>query len=173
MTCLLRLFFRDIRRHDPRRPRRTRICPSRSCARLAKLDLPGYTILSEKIRRSASPPRNSMSSLIKKEQPARHLSDIQKIMNGSALSSAIKQKSLKSSSALPRSKRRSTERRRRRSTSTKSAPLTPSWTSGFGHRVRTPRITEIIGSPVNVGSRHGPHCAIGSCRCPRLPRRNC
>jgi pyridinium-3,5-bisthiocarboxylic acid mononucleotide nickel chelatase len=61
---------------------------------LAKLDLPGYTLSSEKVRRSGLAATKVHIVLDEKKPPARHLSDIQKIINGSSLSSAVKQKSL-------------------------------------------------------------------------------
>lgn len=61
---------------------------------LAKLNLPGYTLSSEKVRRSGLSATKVHVVLDKKEQPARHLSDIQNIINGSDLSATVKQKSL-------------------------------------------------------------------------------
>ena len=61
---------------------------------LAKLNLPGYEITSEKVKRSGLAATKVHVILDEKEQPARHLSGIQKIINGSALSPAVKQKSL-------------------------------------------------------------------------------
>lgn len=61
---------------------------------LAKLDLPGYTLSSEKVRRSGLSATKVHVLLDEKEQPARHLSDIEKIINGSSLFPAVKQKSL-------------------------------------------------------------------------------
>ena len=61
---------------------------------LAKLNLPGYEITSEKVKRSGLAATKVHVVLDKKEQPARHLSDIQKIINKSSLPPAIKQKSL-------------------------------------------------------------------------------
>jgi len=61
---------------------------------LAKLNLPGYTITAEQVRRSGLAATKVHVVLDEKEQPARHLSEIQKIINGSTLSSAVKQKSL-------------------------------------------------------------------------------
>jgi len=61
---------------------------------LAKLNLSGYTLSSEKVKRSGLAATKVHVILDKKEQPARHLSDIQKIINSSALSPAVKQKSL-------------------------------------------------------------------------------
>jgi len=61
---------------------------------LAKLNLPGYTLSSEKVRRSGLSATKVHVLLDEKEQPARHLSDIEKIINGSSLSPAVKQKSL-------------------------------------------------------------------------------
>jgi len=53
---------------------------------LAKLNLPGYTLSSEKVRRSGIAATKVHVILDEKKQPARHLSDIQKIINGSSLS---------------------------------------------------------------------------------------
>jgi len=61
---------------------------------LAKLNLPGYTITAEQVRRSGLAATKVHVVLDEQEQPARHLSEIQKIINGSALSSAVKQKSI-------------------------------------------------------------------------------
>jgi uncharacterized protein (TIGR00299 family) protein len=61
---------------------------------LAKLDLSGYTLSSEKVRRSSLAATKVHVILDEKKQPARRLSDIQKIINGSSLSPAVKQKSL-------------------------------------------------------------------------------
>jgi pyridinium-3,5-bisthiocarboxylic acid mononucleotide nickel chelatase len=61
---------------------------------LAKLNLPGYEITSEKVKRSELYATKVHVILDEKEQPARHLLDIQKIINGSSLSPAVKQKSL-------------------------------------------------------------------------------
>lgn len=61
---------------------------------LAKLNLSGYTISSEKVKRSGLAATKVHVVLDEKEQPSRHLSDIEKIINGSSLSLTIKQKSL-------------------------------------------------------------------------------
>jgi uncharacterized protein (TIGR00299 family) protein len=61
---------------------------------LAKLNLPGYTITAEQVRRSGLAATKVHVVLDEQEQPARHLSEIQKIINGSTLSSAVKQKSI-------------------------------------------------------------------------------
>jgi hypothetical protein len=61
---------------------------------LAKLDLPGYTLSSEKVRRSGIAATKVHVVLDEKEQPARHLADISRIISGSSLSSGIQQKSL-------------------------------------------------------------------------------
>jgi pyridinium-3,5-bisthiocarboxylic acid mononucleotide nickel chelatase len=61
---------------------------------LAKLNLPGYTLSSEKVTRSGLAATKAHVVLDEKEQPARHLADIQKIINGSSLSPTVKQKSL-------------------------------------------------------------------------------
>ena len=63
-------------------------------AELAKLDLTGYTLSSEKVRRSGISATKVHVVLDKKEQPARHLADISRIINGSSLSPVIQQKSL-------------------------------------------------------------------------------
>jgi uncharacterized protein (TIGR00299 family) protein len=63
-------------------------------AELAKLDLPGYTLSSEKVRRSGISATKVHVVLDEKEQPARHLADISRIINGSSLSTVIQQKSL-------------------------------------------------------------------------------
>lgn len=61
---------------------------------LAKLDLSGYEITSDNVKRSGLAATKVHVILDEKEQPARHLSDIQTIINGSSLSPAVKQKSL-------------------------------------------------------------------------------
>lgn len=61
---------------------------------LEKLNLPGYTISSEKVRRSGLSATKVHVVLDKKKQPTRHLADISRIINGSSLSPVIKQKSL-------------------------------------------------------------------------------
>ena len=63
-------------------------------AELAKLSLSGYTLSSEKVRRSGLSATKVHVVLDDKKQPARRLSDIQKIINGSSLSPVIQQKSL-------------------------------------------------------------------------------
>jgi uncharacterized protein (TIGR00299 family) protein len=63
-------------------------------AELAKLDLTGYTLSSEKVRRSGISSTKVHVVLDEKEQPARHLADISRIINGSSLSPVIQQKSL-------------------------------------------------------------------------------
>jgi pyridinium-3,5-bisthiocarboxylic acid mononucleotide nickel chelatase len=61
---------------------------------LAKLGLPGYTLSSEKVTRSGLSATKVHVLLDDKKQPARHLSDIVRIINGSSLSPVVKQKSL-------------------------------------------------------------------------------
>ena len=61
---------------------------------LAKLGLPGYTLSSEKVRRSGLSATKVHVVLDEKEQPARHLADISRVINGSSLSPVIKQKSM-------------------------------------------------------------------------------
>jgi pyridinium-3,5-bisthiocarboxylic acid mononucleotide nickel chelatase len=61
---------------------------------LAKLNLAGYTIASEKVTRSGLAATKVNVMLDQKKQPARHLSDIRTIIEGSSLSPAIKQKSI-------------------------------------------------------------------------------
>jgi uncharacterized protein (TIGR00299 family) protein len=63
-------------------------------AELAKLNLPGYTLSSEKVRRSGISATKVHVVLDEKDQPARHLADISRIINGSSLSPVIQQKSL-------------------------------------------------------------------------------
>ena len=63
-------------------------------AELAKLDLTDYTLSSEKVRRSGISATKVHVVLDKKEQPARHLADISRIINSSSLSPVIQQKSL-------------------------------------------------------------------------------
>jgi len=61
---------------------------------LAKLNLPGYAITSEKVKRSGLAATKVHVVLDEKEQPARLLSDIKEIISDSSLSPAVKQKSL-------------------------------------------------------------------------------
>jgi pyridinium-3,5-bisthiocarboxylic acid mononucleotide nickel chelatase len=61
---------------------------------LAKLNLPGYTLSSEKVQRLGLAATKVHVVLDDKEQPARHLADIVRIINGSSLSAVVKQKSL-------------------------------------------------------------------------------
>jgi pyridinium-3,5-bisthiocarboxylic acid mononucleotide nickel chelatase len=61
---------------------------------LAKLGLPGYTLSGEKVQRSGLAATKVHVVLDEKEQPTRHLADISRIINGSSLSSTVKQKSL-------------------------------------------------------------------------------
>ncbi|HEX9021847.1 MAG TPA: nickel pincer cofactor biosynthesis protein LarC [Nitrospirota bacterium] len=61
---------------------------------LAKLNLPGYEISSEKTKRSGLAATKVNVVLDKKEQPARRLPDIRAIITDSSLSTAVKQKSL-------------------------------------------------------------------------------
>jgi len=60
---------------------------------LAKLGLPGYTLTSEKVKRSGLAATKVHVVLEEKEQPARHLSGIQRIISGSSLSPVVKTKS--------------------------------------------------------------------------------
>lgn len=61
---------------------------------LSKLNLPGYEITAEKVKRSGLSATKVHVRLDDKPQPARHLSDIRSIIEASALSTAIKQKSI-------------------------------------------------------------------------------
>jgi len=61
---------------------------------LEKLGLVGYKLSSEQVKRSGLAATKVNVVLDNREQQARHLSDIQKIINGSSLSPAVKQKSL-------------------------------------------------------------------------------
>ena len=63
-------------------------------AELAKLGLPGYEIKSEKVMRAGLAATKVHVILNEQEQPARHLSDIRRIIEASTLSSSIKQKSI-------------------------------------------------------------------------------
>ena len=62
---------------------------------LEKLNLPGYEITALKVMRGGISATKVHVCLEDKEQPARHLSDIRKIIEASTLSSSIKQKSIK------------------------------------------------------------------------------
>lgn len=61
---------------------------------LEKLNLPGYELTALKVLRSGVSATKVHVCLEEKEQPARHLSDIRTIIEASALSSSIKQKSI-------------------------------------------------------------------------------
>jgi uncharacterized protein (DUF111 family) len=61
---------------------------------LEKLNLPGYEITALKVQRGGLSATRVHVCLEEKEQPARHLSDIRTIIEGSTLSPAIKQKSI-------------------------------------------------------------------------------
>ncbi len=63
-------------------------------AELAKLDLAGYALSSEKVKRSGLAATKVNVALDDRQQPARHLSAIRDIINGSSLSPDVKQKSL-------------------------------------------------------------------------------
>jgi pyridinium-3,5-bisthiocarboxylic acid mononucleotide nickel chelatase len=63
-------------------------------AELAKLDLRGYELKAEKVTRLGLAATKVHVLLEKKEQPARHLSDIRSIIESSSLSDKVKQKSL-------------------------------------------------------------------------------
>jgi uncharacterized protein (TIGR00299 family) protein len=64
------------------------------CSELEKLNLPGYEITALKVMRSGVSATKVHVCVEEKEQPARHLSDIRKIIEASTLSSSIKQKSI-------------------------------------------------------------------------------
>ncbi len=61
---------------------------------LEKLDLPGYEITALKVMRSGISATKVHVCIEEKEQPVRHLSDIRTIIEASALSSSVKQKSI-------------------------------------------------------------------------------
>jgi uncharacterized protein (TIGR00299 family) protein len=63
-------------------------------AELEKLNLPGYEITALKVMRSGISATKVHVCLDEKEQPSRHLADIKKLIETSALSSSIKQKSM-------------------------------------------------------------------------------
>ncbi len=63
-------------------------------AELEKLNLPGYEITALKVARSGIAASKVHVCLDQKEQPARRLSDIRSLINASALSPAIRQKSI-------------------------------------------------------------------------------
>ena len=120
---------------------------------LAKLNLPGYTITSEQVRRSGLAATKVHVVLDEKEQPSRHLSDIQKIINGSTLSPAIKQKSLSIFQRLAE-----VEAKVHGTTPEKvhfhEVGAVDALVDIVGSVIGLDHlgITEIIGSPVNVGS---------------------
>ncbi len=60
---------------------------------LARLDLPGYEIRSEKVKRSGIAATKVTVRIDAKEQKSRHLPDIIKIVEGSSLSSSVREKS--------------------------------------------------------------------------------
>jgi uncharacterized protein (TIGR00299 family) protein len=64
-------------------------------AELSKLGLPGYEIRSEKVKRAGLAATKVHVILDNREQPARHLSDIGKLITASSLSSTVKEKSIK------------------------------------------------------------------------------
>ena len=61
---------------------------------LAKLNLPGYVIRAEKVKRSGIAATKVHVTIDKKDRETRHLSDIVAIINSSALSPSIKEKSI-------------------------------------------------------------------------------
>jgi uncharacterized protein (TIGR00299 family) protein len=63
-------------------------------AELAKLNISGYSLSSEKVKRAGFSATKVHVILDDREQPARHLSDIRKIIEASTLASSIKQKSV-------------------------------------------------------------------------------
>jgi uncharacterized protein (TIGR00299 family) protein len=62
---------------------------------LSKLNLPGYRITAEKVTRSGIAATKVNVDLNEKKQPVRHLSDIRTIIESSLLSQAVKQKSIR------------------------------------------------------------------------------
>jgi uncharacterized protein (TIGR00299 family) protein len=60
---------------------------------LAKLSLPGYTITAERVKRSGIAATRVHVLRDEKEQPARHLADIRKLIEASSLSSSVIEKS--------------------------------------------------------------------------------
>lgn len=63
-------------------------------AELAKLNLPGYEIKAEKVKRSGLAATKVHVLLDGKKQPARYLTDIRKLIEASSLSSSVKEKSM-------------------------------------------------------------------------------
>lgn len=63
-------------------------------AELAKLDLPGYTLTSEKVQRGGISATKVNVILEQRKQPARQLADIKGIIDSSPLGEAVKRKSL-------------------------------------------------------------------------------
>ena len=61
---------------------------------LSKLNLPGYTLSAEKVKRSGIAATKVHVTIDKKDRESRHLSDIVAIINGSSLSDSIKDKSI-------------------------------------------------------------------------------
>jgi uncharacterized protein (TIGR00299 family) protein len=64
-------------------------------AELARLDLPGYEITSEKVKRSGIAATKVHVIIDQKDQRSRHLSEIEKIIEGSSLSLAVRKNSLR------------------------------------------------------------------------------
>jgi uncharacterized protein (TIGR00299 family) protein len=64
-------------------------------AELARLDLPGYEITSEKVKRSGIAATKVHVIIEQKDQRSRHLSEIEKIIEGSSLSLAVRKNSLR------------------------------------------------------------------------------
>jgi pyridinium-3,5-bisthiocarboxylic acid mononucleotide nickel chelatase len=62
-------------------------------AELAKLDLPGYKLMAEKVNRSGIVATKVTVIIDQKDQKTRHLADILRIIEASTLSSAVKEKS--------------------------------------------------------------------------------
>jgi uncharacterized protein (TIGR00299 family) protein len=120
---------------------------------LAKLKLPGYEITSEKVKRSGLAATKVHVVLDEKEQPARHLSDIEKIINDSSLAPAVKQKSLSIFQRLAE-----VEAKVHGTTPDKvhfhEVGAVDAIVDIVGSVIGLEHlgITEIIGSPVNVGS---------------------
>jgi uncharacterized protein (TIGR00299 family) protein len=122
-------------------------------AELAKLNLPGYTLSSEKVRRSGISATKVHVVLDEKDQPARHLADISRIINGSSLSPVIQQKSLAIFHRLAEAEAKvhgtTPDRVHFHEVGAVDALVDiVGSVIGLEHL----GITEIIGSPVNVGS---------------------
>ncbi|HAK60247.1 MAG TPA: nickel pincer cofactor biosynthesis protein LarC [Nitrospiraceae bacterium] len=122
-------------------------------AELAKLDLPGYEITTEKVTRSGLAATKVDVILDKKEQPARRLPDIRTIIEKSSLSPAIKKNSMTIFERLAEAEARvhgtTIDKVHFHEVGAVDAIVD---IVGSVIGLELLRITKIIGSPVNTGS---------------------